>query len=211
MSKYYHPQLHTEVLHRTTSEIIPVKVVIDLSNIDSYWRRSTDRDDWPLLVDMIERCEPNTRGSSTVIFSSPYIKFFKDAVKDGGKVYIMPTWSEVELSHAVPPLTGGDNEYTWKSNFEMIEGVPRHIFNYDSNLSRVIQDALNNKGKVVSDHFFGRGVGGLDDDDDDVSYLLIHINPHETVDEDGMNKIEYRGMKNYSFASDYINKQISSR
>jgi hypothetical protein len=99
----------------------------------------THRKDFLLLCDIDETVGPVSRAKWTYIFSSHDPARYKEITKNSPKrVYILPTWSELELMFVSADKQIGD----WYENFVLFGGVPRYIFNPDLTagaLSRLIQ------------------------------------------------------------------------
>ena len=99
----------------------------------------TRRKDFLLLCDIDETVGPVSRAKWTYIFSSHDPARYKEITKNSPKrVYILPTWSELELMFVSADKQIGD----WYENFVLFGGVPRYIFNPDLTAgarSRLIQ------------------------------------------------------------------------
>jgi hypothetical protein len=152
--------------------------------------------DFLLLCDIADAVEPVSRAKWTFLFSSPAPLRYKEILKNAPCFrYTMPTWSEQELMFV------GDIPL-WHENFVLVGGVPRLVFSSDS--PTLLEETLEKKGGAIADAFFTFSFGTVDLLQ---NYMLVHINPPMSSDGD----YEYDGKTVYSFASDYVFKQLMEK
>jgi hypothetical protein len=112
--------------------------------------------DFLLLCDINETVGPVSRAKWTYIFSSPDPARYKEIIKNSpNRMYILPTWSELELMFVSADKPIG----SWYENFVFFGGVPRYIFYPDLTArarNRLIQ-AVDEKGEVIAESFFKFG------------------------------------------------------
>lgn len=155
-----------------------------------------------LLCDISDAVEPASRAQWTYIFSSPAPARYKEILKNSpSQEYTLPTWSELELMFVSADIG------SWYDDFVLFGGVPRYIFpdpasGRDPHI--LISNALEEKGGGLAESFFKFGFGTVDWLQ---SYMLVHINPPLPAS----GEFDYRGKKEYTFASDAIFQWLAKK
>ena len=156
-----------------------------------------------LLCDVADGLEPVSRAKKTFIFTSstsPPPKHFYELLKGSPNFrYIMPTWSEQEFMFAEADVS------QWYNNFVHYGGVPRLVFSKLVNASSLLlQEALIVRGEAIVECLFKYG---YEYEGSTQNFMVVHANP--PVSRNGY--YQYNGDTVYSFASDYIFKQLVER
>ena len=152
-----------------------------------------------LLADLTSVSEPAYGATWTCIFSSPNEGRYKEIMKNSTHIkYIMPTWTEQELSCIEA------NSSKLRELYEWYGGVPRHVFPSQkvNDAFDDVRNALTVKGPEVCGQIFTGGFGGKDDSQ---SYILVHINPPMV---DGV--YIFCGQPVYCFASHNVFLRLSA-
>lgn len=155
-----------------------------------------------ILSDIKSATEPKETGRWTCIFSSPNPGRYKQTMKAPHNYrFKMPTWSEQEL------LLVNDRIHDWYDRFVTFGGVPRFVLwdGQGTDPQELLDDALDSKGATVIDYFVNYRFGDVDSEK---SYMLMHINPPWSHEQDDW---DYLGKVVHSFASDVIFQTLSKK
>lgn len=165
----------------------------------------------PLFVDLFDRVSPMEHSSNTIIMSSFQPARYKEAVKRGG-MFIMPVWSEVELSRFVKSIyfhganSPGESERVL-NNFKYYGGSLRNCLDEQNPLD-CIDNAITTDGQRVCERYFQASFGGTEDDFAD---QLVHRTVPELWHDNGSASYPSgfgRTVLKYQFASGYVRRKI---